>query len=245
MLRTLGRLLPFGLMVSGFVLFFLLGLNRYLSFETLARNHVELSQAVANHTARVAALYFVAYIAIAAFSLPTSALMTLVGGYLFGPLLGPVMAVSAAALGSVVTFLAARSALHDFFLARFGALARRLEAGFRRNSFSYLLSLRMLPVAPFAAVNIVAGLLGMRLDHYIMASIIGMLPGAIVFTGVGANLGSLLDAGQAPDASILFRPRILLPLLGLVSLALAPIAYRHFRRSPPPPETPTDGRPKS
>lgn len=227
-LRSFARWIPLGVLLAGLALFFALGFNRYFTFEMLGRYHEQLTQAVAANSLRAAFVYVGVAMAIAAFSVPVSALMTMVGGYLFGPWLGPMLAVGGAATGSIVVFLAARTALHDFFLARFGTVARRLEEGFRRNSFSYLMSLRILPVVPFPVVNIVAGLLGMRLDRYLLASLVGMAPGAIVFGGIGAGLNTLFASGGQPDLGVVFQSRMLLPLLGLAALSLAPIAYRRL-----------------
>ncbi|MBS0550391.1 MAG: VTT domain-containing protein, partial [Proteobacteria bacterium] len=101
--------------------------------------------------------------------------------------------------------------------------------GFRRHSFSYLLFLRLVPLFPFWLVNIVAALLGMRFDAFVLATVIGIVPAAIVFASVGAGFGGLFDSGQAPDLSVLLQPRLLLPLLGLALLSLLPILVRRRR----------------
>ena len=59
---------------------------------------------------------------------------------------------------------------------------------------------------------------------------IGILPGAAIYTSVGAGLGSLLETGQRPDLGVIFEPRLLLPILGLAALSLVPVILR-LRRS--------------
>ena len=83
---------------------------------------------------------------------------------------------------------------------------------------------------PFWLVNIVPALLGMRLGPYTLATLIGIIPAAFVYAGVGASFGALFDRGEAPNLSIIFEWRILLPLLGLAALALVPVLYTHLRR---------------
>jgi uncharacterized membrane protein YdjX (TVP38/TMEM64 family) len=126
-------------------------------------------------------------------------------------------------------FLAARTAFYDLFHARAGAALARLEEGFRRDSFSYLLFLRLVPVFPFWLVNIVPALLGMALGPYMLATLIGIIPGAVVYSSVGSGLGMLLDRGEMPNLGIIFEWRILLPLLGLAVLALVPVLYTRLR----------------
>ncbi|MBS0539224.1 MAG: TVP38/TMEM64 family protein, partial [Proteobacteria bacterium] len=160
----LRRLLPVAILLLGLALFFVLELERHLSFETLSRNHAELEQWVADHGALAALAFVAAYAAIVAFSLPVAAFATAVSGFLFGIRLGAVLSVAGATLGAMALFVAARSAFYDLFHARAGHAVQRLEDGFRRHSFSYLLFLRLVPLFPFWLVNIVAALLGMRFD---------------------------------------------------------------------------------
>jgi uncharacterized membrane protein YdjX (TVP38/TMEM64 family) len=225
------RLIPVAILLLGLALFLLLGLERYFSFEMLSRNHAALTAWVGQHEALAAVLYVLAYALIVAFSLPIALLATPLGGFLFGIWLGTVLSVIGATVGSIAVFLAARTAFYDLFHARVGRGLARLEDGFRRDSFNYLLFLRLVPVFPFWLVNIVPALLGMRLAPYALATFLGIIPGAVVYSSVGAGLGLLIDRGEPPDPGIIFEWRILLPLLGLGVLALLPVLYTRLRRS--------------
>lgn len=227
---TWRRLIPAAILLLGLALFLLLGLERYFSFEMLSRHHAALTTWVGANVALAAFLYVLAYALVVAFSLPIALVVTPVGGFLFGVWLGAVLSVIGATLGSVAVFLAARTAFYDLFHARAGAALSRLEEGFRRDSFNYLLFLRLVPVFPFWLVNVVPALLGMRLWPYTLATLIGIIPGAIVYSSVGASLGMVIDRGEAPDLGIIFEWRILLPLLGLAALALLPVLYARLRR---------------
>lgn len=223
------RLIPAAVLLLGLALFLLFGLDRYFSFEMLSRHHAVLAAWVGEHAVLAAVLYVLAYALVVAFSLPVAILVTPVGGFLFGVTMGSLLSVVGATLGSIAVFLAARTAFYDLFHARAGATLAKLEDGFRRDSFNYLLFLRLVPVFPFWLVNIVPALLGMKLWPYTLATVIGIIPGAIVYASVGAGLGIVIDRGEAPDLGIIFEWRILLPLLGLALLALAPVLYTHLR----------------
>lgn len=228
---TLRRLLPVAILLLGLGAFLALGLQRHFSFEMIARNHAEFTAWVTKHGA-LAALAFVAlYTVVVAFSLPVAILITPLGGFLFDVWLGATLSVIGATLGAVAVFLAARTAFYDLFRARAGAALARLEEGFRRNGFSYLLFLRLVPVFPFWLINIVPALLGMRVGPYALATLIGVIPGAVVYAGVGAGFGTLIERGEMPDFGIVFEARILLPLLGLAALALVPAIYTRLRRA--------------
>jgi uncharacterized membrane protein YdjX (TVP38/TMEM64 family) len=225
----LRRLLPVAILLLGLALFFLFGLERHMSFEMLSRNHAELTAWVKANGVPAALFFVLAYAVAVAFSLPVAALATPVAGFLFGVWLGAALSVIGATLGSIAVFLAARYAFHDLFHARASATLARLEEGFRRDSFSYLLFLRLVPLFPFWLINIVPALLGMRLDRYVLATFLGIVPGGIVYASVGSGLGSLIDRGEMPDLGVIFEWHILLPLLGLAVLALLPVIYARLR----------------
>jgi uncharacterized membrane protein YdjX (TVP38/TMEM64 family) len=162
----------------------------------------------------------------AAFSIPGGALATIVGGYLFGLWLGVAASVIGATIGAVAVFLAARTALGEILRTKAGGALRRMEDGFRRNAFSYLLVLRLVPLFPFWLVNLVPAFSGVSLRTYTLATLIGIIPGSFVFVSVGNGLGALLDRGETPDLTIIFQWDILLPILGLALLALLPVLVR-------------------
>lgn len=228
-LPMLRRLLPVAVLLLGLALFLLFDLERYFSFEMLSRHHAELASWVGGNVALAALVFVLLYALVVAFSLPIAVVITPFGGFLFGIWLGALLSIVGATLGSVALFLAARTAFQDLFRARAGATLARLEDGFRRNSFNYLLFLRLVPAFPFWLVNIVPALLGMRLGPYAVATLIGIVPGAVVYAGVGASFGKLIERGERPNFGVIFEWQILLPLLGLAALSLLPVLYSRLR----------------
>jgi uncharacterized membrane protein YdjX (TVP38/TMEM64 family) len=230
---TLRRLLPVAILLAGLAIFLLLGLERYFSFEMLARHKATLTEWVAANRLLAGLTFVLAYALMVAFSLPVAVAATPVGGFLFGTWIGAGLSVVAATLGSIAVFLAARYAFRDLFRARAGATLARLEEGFRHNDFSYLLFLRLVPVFPFWLINIVPALLGMQLRRYVLATLLGIVPASIVYASVGAGLGAVLKRGEQPNLGIIFEWHVLLPLLGLAAMALLPVVFARLRRQPP------------
>ena len=226
----LRRLLPVAILLGGLAVFLLLGLERYFSYDLLYRHQATLTKWVAKHAFISAAAFVLAYAIVVAFSLPVAMVVTPVAGFLFGTWMGAGLSVIGATLGSIAVFLAARTAFRDLFRARAGAALARLEAGFQRDDFSYLLFLRLVPIFPFWLINIVPALLGMRLGRYVLATMIGIVPAAIVYASVGAGLGAMIERGEPPNLGIIFEWRILLPLLGLAALSLLPVVYARLRK---------------
>lgn len=224
------RWLPLACLVAGCGAFFALGLHRYLTFETLRANRVELLDWVAARPVWAPLAYMAAYAAVVAFSLPGAAVLTVTGGFLFGTLPGACYAVVGATIGAVIVFLAARTALGNILRAKAGGAIKRMEDGFREDAFSYLLVLRLVPLFPFFAVNLVPAFLGVGLGVYTLATLVGIIPGALVYASVGNGLGAVFDAGKTPDLGILFTAPILLPIIGLALLAMVPVAYKRFKK---------------
>ncbi len=227
---TLRRLLPVAILLAGLAIFLLLGLDRYFSFEMLARHKATVTAWVAAHRLLAAFAFLLAYAIMVAFSLPVAMVATPVGGFLFGTWAGAGLSAIGATLGAIAVFLAARYAFRDLFRARAGTKLVRLEQGFRHDDFSYLLFLRLVPVFPFWLVNIVPALLGMQLRRYVLATMLGIIPASIIYSGLGAGLGAMLKRGEHPDLGVIFEWHILLPLLGLAVLALLPVVVTRLRR---------------
>jgi uncharacterized membrane protein YdjX (TVP38/TMEM64 family) len=230
---SLKRWLPLLVLAAGLALFFGFGLNRHLSLDALAANRQKLAGWVDGHHFLAGPTYMLAYALVVAFSLPGAAIMTMTGGLLFGWMFGTLWAVIGATLGATLLFLAARTALGDSLRARAGPWMQKLEAGFQENAFSYLLALRLIPVIPFFVLNLVPAFLGVSLATFVLTTLIGIIPGAAVYAGLGNSLNTILDAGGTPDLRIIFKPEILLPICGLIVLSLVPVGYKWWKGRQP------------
>ena len=225
----LKRWLPLMILAGLIAAVFAFGLDRYLSLEALRDNRAALLAIVEDHMLTTAVGFVLVYAGVVALSLPGATVMTLAGGFLFGTWLGTLLNVLGATVGSALLFLVARSAIGDALRKRAGPFLNRMEEGFRRDAFNYLLFLRLVPAFPFWAVNLAPALLGMRVAPFVAATMIGIIPGTIVYTAFGAGLGQIFDAGAEVKLQDVFSPTLIAALIGLGMLALLPIAVRRFR----------------
>jgi uncharacterized membrane protein YdjX (TVP38/TMEM64 family) len=229
--RSLARLAPLLVLLAGLGLFFAFGLQDYLSCAALRDNRAWLRDQVDAHFLLSVLLFMAAYAGVIALSVPGGAVMTVAGGFLFGTAAATAMVVVAATAGATLLFLAARGAFRDLLEPRAGPWLGRLQRGFAANELNYLLVLRLVPLFPFFVVNLVPAFLGVKLRSFVLATFFGIIPGTLVFAGIGAGLGSIFDETDACSAGQLLRPQVLLPLVGLALLALAPVAYKRFAKS--------------
>ena len=207
------------------------GLADHLSLVELKARRDQLQGFVALHPALSFGLYILIYIAVVSLSLPGALVMTLSGGFLFGPWLGAAAASSGASLGAAVIFLVCRTAVGDSLRGKAGSTIAKIEEGVRRDAFSYILTLRLIPVMPFWLVNLAAGFVNIPLRTFLAATVLGILPGSLVYSGLGAGLGEVFASGQEPNLRVIFEPHVLLPLVGLGLLSLLPVVLRRFRKS--------------
>ena len=111
---------------------------------------------------------------------------------------------------------------------------QKMEAGFKENELNYLLVLRLIPLFPFWLVNIVPAFLGVSLRTYVIGTFFGIIPGAFVYSSVGARLGDILDTydPESPPelAAVIFEPANIIPITGLVILSLLPVVYKKMKR---------------
>jgi uncharacterized membrane protein YdjX (TVP38/TMEM64 family) len=227
--QSFRRFAPVLVLAAGLAVFFAFGFNRYVSFEALQENREWLRAQVEANEVLAAVVLIAVYAVVIAFSLPAGAVLTIAAGFLFGTIVAASCVVLGATLGATAVFLAARTAFADLLRAKAGAGMRRMEAGFRENAWNYLLVLRLIPIFPFWLVNLVPAFLGVSLRTYVTATFIGIIPGTVVYAGLGNGLGAIFEAGETPDLGIIFNPEILLPILALAVLAVLPVVYKKMK----------------
>lgn len=220
----IGKAVIAGLFVMGSAVFFYFDLGQYVTLESLKENKDALRSYTASHYLLTVVLYIVAYALQTALSLPGATIFTISGGFLFGSLLGTVYVNIAATTGASLAFLAARYIFRDTVEKKLGKKLGAFQKGFSENAFSYLLTLRLIPLFPFFLVNLASGLTRIRLTTYVAATSIGILPGSFVFSNAGKQLGKIESVKDIASVEVLGA----FALLGLLSLV--PALYQKLKK---------------
>jgi uncharacterized membrane protein YdjX (TVP38/TMEM64 family) len=224
------RWLPILVLLILLILAIWMGWYRYFTFSAIAKHHQFLMQWTVEHYVASISIFMLVYIIAVAVSIPGATFLTLLGGYLFGIIAGTVYVVISATIGSVIIFLAVKTALGSWLQSKASGWVSKMEAGFQKDAFNYMLFLRFVPIFPFWVVNIVPALLNVRLQVFILTTLIGIIPGSLVYVAVGNGLGVIFAEGGTPDLSIIFKPSILIPILCLALLSLVPIIYKRVKK---------------
>jgi uncharacterized membrane protein YdjX (TVP38/TMEM64 family) len=221
--------------VLAVALFYALGLNRYLSLAELHRQETSIRHMYTLHPALWILTYFAVYVAITGLSLPLSIPITLLAGPIFGLMWGSVIVTIAATIGATLAFWAARYLFRDWAQARFARPFASINRGIERDGIFYLFLLRLIPAFPFFAINLAMGLTKMRTWRYFLISLVGMIPGTVLYVNAGVQLGKIRSVHG------LLSPTL---IASLVAIGLFPLIVKKsvdlWRRRHPHQEPPSN-----
>ncbi|MEB6378797.1 TVP38/TMEM64 family protein [Leclercia adecarboxylata] len=223
-----GKILLFCALLGAFVFVSRLLPPGALTLDNLQAQHQTLLLYCQQAPLQSAVLFFIFYVLIAALSLPGAAVLTLLGGALFGLWPGIILVSFASTLGATLAMLVSRYLLRDWVQRRFSRPMRTVNEGVSRDGAFYLFALRLVPLFPFFMVNLLAGVTALSLGRYWWVSQLGMLPGAIVYLNAGHQLGQISSLRDILSPGVVFA----FTLLGLLPLITRWLFARFSRTSP-------------
>ncbi|MBT8421499.1 MAG: FAD-dependent oxidoreductase, partial [Gammaproteobacteria bacterium] len=209
-------------------------LGSIITLENFKASQARIDAWVTDRPVTAALTYFIVYIAMAALNIPGAAILTLVGGALFGLLQGTVLVSFASTIGATLAFLLSRYLLRDWVENRFAGFSERINQGIKKDGAFYLFTLRLIPAFPFFVINLVMGLTRMPVLTYYLVSQIGMLPATLIYVNAGTQLSKLETTGDILSPALLGSLILLgvFPLIArfLVNRYKAGRLYRHFKK---------------
>jgi uncharacterized membrane protein YdjX (TVP38/TMEM64 family) len=206
--------------------FFYFDLGGFLSLQALKDNRDDLLSFTETQSALAGALFVLIYVAVVGLSLPGAVILTLAGGFLFGAVWGTLFVNLGATTGATLAFLASRYLLRDWVERKFGKWLGPVQEGFAKNAFSYLITLRLIPLFPFFVVNLLSGLTRVNVGTYVAATALGIIPGSFVYAYAGRQLGTINSLKDIASPGVIGA----FVLLGL--LALVPSLYKKWSGKP-------------
>ena len=228
------RIVIFAIIAAIIGSFFLFDLGQYLTLESVQSRLSDLETIRDQNFLLTAGIYFLAYVAVAALSIPAALIITLLGGAVFGVFWGTLLVSFASSIGATLAFLVSRLLLRDWVQQRFGKYLAPINRGIEKDGAFYLFSLRMVPLFPFYIINLLMGLTPIKAWSFYWVSQLGMLLGTAVYVNAGSELAQISSLSGLVSAPVL----ISFSLLGLFPLAARFIvnalqankALRQFRK---------------
>lgn len=214
--------------------YFAFDLGQYFNLEFARSQQERINAYYLDNPWTTSLVYFAIYIAVTGLSLPGAAVMTLLGGAIFGLVWGTVVVSFASTIGATIAFLVSRFLLRDIVQARFGENLKAVNAGIEKDGAFYLFTLRLVPIFPFFVINLVMGLTPMRTAAFYLVSQLGMLAGTVVYVNAGTQIAKLesLSGILSPQLIASFALLGIFPLLArkLVASLRARRLPRRFAR---------------
>ncbi len=226
------RLWPLYLIAGGLIAAWLLGLFDFLSLETLRNRQEELQAFVASNFALAVLAYLGVYAASTFFMIPGALWITIAGGLLFGLLGGTILTVIGATLGASMLFLAARTSFGESLKKVAGGYVEKIRDEFHQSPLSYMFAMRFIPAMPFPVSNIAPALLGAKFRDYVLTTSLGIVPGVLAYTWIGAGLGTTFSNGEDPDFGSVVQ-NLLPAVIALLLVSLLPIVWKKIHRKKP------------
>jgi uncharacterized membrane protein YdjX (TVP38/TMEM64 family) len=223
MTRRNKRILLLVLLVALIVIARYAGVGEYLTLDNLRRHREALEQFVRERYAASAAGYIVVYLMTTALALPGAAVLTMAGGFLFGTVPGVIYSNVGATGGAIINFLLARYVAGSWLQGKYAGQLERFNRELERNGHLYLLTLRFIPLFPFFLINLCAGLTRIPLRTFAWTTLVGILPGGLVFAFAGSQLNTIRSVEDV------FSGRVLAALLLLAAFALVPIVWKKLK----------------
>jgi pyruvate/2-oxoglutarate dehydrogenase complex dihydrolipoamide dehydrogenase (E3) component/uncharacterized membrane protein YdjX (TVP38/TMEM64 family) len=203
------------LLLASVAAFFALDLGRYFSLAFIKDSQASFATLFNERPVTVTLVFFAVYVAVTALSLPGAAILTLAGGASFGLVWGTVVVSFASTLGATLAMLVARYLLRDAIQARFGRRLDEVHKGIEKEGAFYLFSLRLIPVVPFFALNLLMGLTRIKTWTYFWVSQLGMFAGTVAYVNAGTQIAKI-DSLQSILSPGLIGSFVLLGLLPLL-----------------------------
>lgn len=189
-------------------------LGQYLTLEYVQSRLASIQQFKRENFGLTALIYFAAYVAVAALSIPGAAIVTLLGGAIFGLLWGTLIVSFASSIGATLAFLVSRVLLRDWVETKFGDYLAPINKGIEKDGNFYLFSIRMVPLFPFFMINLLMGLTSIRTSSFYIVSQLGMLLATAVFVNAGSELAQITSLSGLLSTPVIFS----LVLLGIFPL---------------------------
>ena len=207
-------------------LFFAFDLGRYFSLEFIKAQQASFAAAYAERPVVVTLIFFAVYVLITALSLPGAAIMTLAGGASFGLVWGTIVVSFASTLGATLAMLAARYLLRESIEKRFGAKLADVNKGIEKEGALYLFTLRLVPLIPFFALNLLMGLTKMKTWTFFWVSQLGMFAGTVAYVNAGTEIAKITSLRSILSPGLLGS----FVLLGLLPLIIKKVLDAFKRR---------------
>ena len=154
--------------------------------------------------------------------------IALLGGFLFGKVLGTALVVIGMSIGATFLYIFSNYFLKDLIRDKFLNKYQNLERKFKNSEFYYLLAYRFCGGIPWQLSCVLPTIFDVKVKNFFFASLIGIIPQIFLAVSIGSGLEKVIEQNsEVPKITdIIFSPEIYIPILAFFSLVLITIFLR-------------------
>lgn len=199
--------------------------SRYFSLEQIQVHSLAFKLYVCGHYGVAALMYIAIYALTIAIGIPAVAPMSLLGGYLFGILLGTTYGAIGATAGSLIAFAVVRYLLRDWVMRRYGHKFERFNVQMNKYGANYLLMVHYASIIPFFFINTLAAMSDIGWWTFIWTTVAGFIPLAMIYSFAGRELATIKSLHD------ILSPQLIAVFILLIFIAFLPIVIKHYRNN--------------
>ena len=211
--------------VASFFLYKFTPLGHYFSLGYVQEQSGHYKSFVDTHYYMVVLCYMAVFIITVALSMPSSIILTLLGGSLFGTLAGACYAIISVTIGVTIACLVYKRFFFKSISQLYAERITKFRAALKEYGISYLLMLHFSAIFPYFIINSVALLAEVPMVTIVWVTVVGFFPQAFVYAFAGKKLGSIRSVGD------IFSPPVVLAFGLLILLACIPILLKKFKKN--------------
>ena len=224
------QLVLLGVLAGLIAAYFAFDLKDYFRLEAFRREQAAIDAYYRLHPIVTGLIFFTVYVAVTSLSVPGAALLTLIGGAIFGLAWGTIIASFASTIGATLAFLASRFLFRDAIQRRLGDKLAAIDRGIEREGAFYLFALRLVPAFPYFVINLVMGLTPMKTRTFYWVSQVGMLAATIVYANAGTQLARVSSLSDLASPALI-GSFVLLGVFPLIAKKIVGAVSRSFART--------------
>lgn len=213
------------------ILFKYYHLRHLLSLDGLSSYGFQIMQIKTDNPYKFVIGYVVIYTILIALCIPGTIILDIIAGFLFGILCGSALMVISYGIGTIFNYFVVHYLLHDFFIKRLKQLKiKSITGNNQQQKFINLTALRLIPIIPFWALNILASVIKLRFDLFMLSTIIGIIPIAIIYAIVGDGARDTILSHEVLSPHMLMNPKIWVPLICLSIIVMLPSLVKFIKK---------------
>ena len=224
-MKSIYKKLIFWLVLAAIAIFilFYFGLSQHFSVANVKAHAAYLQGKVNENYSHAVFMFVIICIALIMLTLPITAPMGVLAGFLFGVIPGTLYSMLAIIFGASISFLVVRYALSQVMKNRYGARLAGFNQRMKKYGYTYLITLQLLTVVPYFVINSLAALAGVPFYMFVLTTVVGSFPVVVIYAFAGKQLYNITSWQD-----ILSTPMLLVLLL-LAGLAMLPMAIRKWQ----------------